>query len=165
VTYDQLLQEKYADDSWRIFAVCILLTQTGRVLVDRVEEEVFARWPDAYAMREAGLRELALLLEGNGLGWVKAYRLIRMSEDWVRWYEKGDMLPGQITGVGRYGEDSYEIFYCGRRDHPVPSGDKELLAYVAAEREVAAWRFRGVPVVADDRLPPGALVAFQRDAE
>jgi len=127
---DRLLQEIHADDPWRILAVCILLNQTGRVLVDRVVDLMFARWPDAYAMADAPLRPLAGLLAETGLGWVKAARLIHMSADYIVWYETGRMLLEQVHGVGQYAIDSYEIFHLGRTDHPVPSRDKELMAYV-----------------------------------
>jgi endonuclease III len=133
VTEGRLLQDVYRQDPWRIFVACILLNQTARVQVDRVVRRVFALWPDAYAMRDARLREVKGVIEETGLGFIKAYRLIRMSDDYITWHEKGTMLPEQIFGVGQYGVDSYEIFFCKHLNHPVPSADKELLAYVARQ--------------------------------
>ena len=127
--HDALLQYRYREDAWRIFVCCILLNQTTRAQVDRVVRRVFALWPDAYAMRDASLRALARELAGQGMEWVKAGRLIRMSDDYVVWYETGAMLPDQIHGVGQYAIDSYDIFFC-KAETDVPSGDKELLAYV-----------------------------------
>jgi endonuclease III len=129
----RLLQDVYRDDPWRIFASCILLNQTTRTQVDRVVRRLFALWPDAYAMRGASLRAVALELEGQGMEWVKAARLIHMSDDYITWYETGTMLPDQIHGVGQYAIDSYDIFFCKHLNHPVPSADKELLAYVARQ--------------------------------
>jgi len=126
-----LLQEQYAGDPWAIFCACILLTQTQRKQVDEVWDRVMLYWPTPEIMADASLREVAGVLTSNGLSWIKAYRLIRMSWEYMQW--DGDDDPITIFGVGEYGRDSYAIFCQGARDFE--PRDKELAAYLEAERE------------------------------
>jgi len=119
-----------------MWVACILLNKTTQEQVKRAIDHVFFRWANAYEMRAAPLREVAQELErhGQGMEWVKAARLIRMSEDYAEVFDRGG-LPEGIHGVGQYALDSYDIFIRGNRKCPVESGDKELLRYLAAPAE------------------------------
>ena len=49
-----------------------------------------------------------------------------MTEQYLTWDKKN---AGELHGIGKYGSDSYEIFY----NNKIPSDvkDKELLKYIA----------------------------------
>ena len=127
---DELLQEKHRGDPWKVFVSCILLNQTGRVLVDRVIDELLHEYPVPEFLANARLRDVRDIVESNGLGWIKAARLIHMSDDYLRWDGQAGTVA-DIHGVGPYALDSYNIFCRGLRE--VASGDKELLAYLGRE--------------------------------
>jgi endonuclease-3 len=70
-----------------------------------VSERVFARYPDAFALADAGERELYDLLDGSQYREVKAPRLIAMAQILVERY--GGRVPDsvdallELPGVGR----------------------------------------------------------------
>jgi len=121
-----LLQQECAGDPWKVFAACILLTQTQRKQVDEVWDKVMLYWPSPEIMAEASLAEVAGVLTSNGLSWVKAYRLIRMSHEYLSWDGEDD--PTTIFGVGEYGRDAYAIFVSGALEFE--PRDKELAAFL-----------------------------------
>jgi endonuclease III len=127
----ELLQERFRGDAWGIGVSCILLTQTRREQVDEVLDKLLLYWPTPDIMADASLREVARVLASNGMSWVKAYRLIRFSDEYTRWDGERETAP-LLFGLGQYALDSLDLFYYGL-DTDVPSGDKELLAYVGRE--------------------------------
>ena len=57
---------------------------------------------------------------------VRTKRLFQMSKDFLTW----DQVDAQkLHGIGKYGSDSYEIFYKNNVPHNIQ--DKELLKYIA----------------------------------
>mgnify|MGYP001972156401 CR=1 FL=1 len=63
-----------------------------------------------------------------GMHNVRAQRIWRMSEDYLRW--DGEDAT-KLHGIGKYGSDSYRIFY----KHEIPDNvqDKELKRYIREE--------------------------------
>ena len=56
---------------------------------------------------------------------VRAHRIWRMTEDYIKW---DGVDATKLFGIGKYGSDSYEIFY--NRKVPENVQDKELKKYI-----------------------------------
>lgn len=102
-----LLQEIYYPDKWKILVCCIFLNLTSRKQVDKMREEFFQRWPNPESVREEDETELALIMQPLGLSNKRAKTIIRFSKEFLQndWEE-----PSELYGIGRYGQDSYDIF-------------------------------------------------------
>ena len=72
---------------------------------------------------------IASMLEGLGMKNVRAHRIWRMSEEYLTW--DGEDAT-ELFGIGKYGSDSYEIFYKNRMPDNVQ--DKELKRYIKEEK-------------------------------
>ena len=59
---------------------------------------------------------------------VRYNRLIKMSQDYMTW-DGADAT--MLYGIGKYGSDSYEIFY--KNNYGVMPTDKELIRYLKEE--------------------------------
>lgn len=105
-----LLQEIYREHPWRMLVCCILLNCTSRKQVDRVRDELFKRWPDARAMGSANPEEVAEIIALLGFKNKRAKTLIWFSMQWesLEWIE-----PEELYGIGKYAQDSWEIFQKG----------------------------------------------------
>ena len=76
-------------------------------------------------------KEIEDVLQPLGMQRVRAERLYRMSEQFGDW--DGEDAT-QLYGIGKYGSDSYRIFY--KNEIPADVQDKELKRYI--EEELAA---------------------------
>ena len=65
------------------------------------------------------------MLGDLGLKHVRANRIWRMSQDYLNWDGEDAM---KLHGIGKYGSDSYEIFY--KNNIPENVQDKELKRYL-----------------------------------
>lgn len=108
-----LLQEIYNEHPWRVLVCCIMLNCTSRKQVDRVREEFFRRYPDARAALRADSEEMSALLAPLGFRTRRTNTIKRFSSDWVNleWTE-----PSKLYGIGKYAQDSWEIFQKGNLD-------------------------------------------------
>lgn len=102
-----LLQEIYHPDEWKIFVCCMFLNQTTRAQVDRIRHEFFRRWPHARLASHADQDEMARLITPLGLSNRRSAAIIRMSKEFLStdWNK-----PSDLHGLGKYADDSYEIF-------------------------------------------------------
>lgn len=124
------MQQRYADEPWKLLVCCVLLNQTHRRQVDRVLEELFERYPDCLAMAMADEDELADAVRSTGFARSKARRLVELSSGWA---VSSSPIPPEsyvagLAGVGPYALDSYRIFVLGDTSR-CDSRDKELLAW------------------------------------
>lgn len=120
-----LLEELMCEQPFALLLCCILLNQTQRRQVDRVLHALLAQYGSAAAMAAADEGQLAALLRPLGLHRRRARTLIAFAaaflrDEWLR--------PAELPGVGRYGQDAYDIFYLGRWDQVTPS-DHALSSY------------------------------------
>lgn len=106
-----LLQEIYRPDEWKIFVCCIFLNQTTRLQVDRVRNEFFSRWPNAKAASLADPNEIKHVIQSLGLSNKRSISIIKMSVDFM---EKDWKEPTELYGLGKYAQDSYDIFIRGK---------------------------------------------------
>jgi hypothetical protein len=68
------------------------------------------------------------IIQPLGMVNVRYTRLIRMSQDYLTWDGNDATI---LYGIGKYGADSYEIFY--KQNYAVQPTDKELIRYLKEE--------------------------------
>ena len=122
---DDLMVQEQISGTWQHMVAVIMLNQTGRKQVKATLPEFLHRWPDADSFLSADLDEVIEIIKPLGMYNRRANTLRRMTEDWKIW--DGDDAT-DLYGIGRYGSDSYEIFFKNRRD-VIPT-DHELCRYL-----------------------------------
>lgn len=122
---DDLMVQEQISGTWQHFVAVIMLNQTGRKQVKTVLPEFLHRWSTADGLLAADLEDVINVIKPLGMYNRRANTLRRMSEDWKGWdgHDATDLY-----GIGRYGSDSYEIFFKNRRDI-IPT-DHELCRYL-----------------------------------
>tara|TARA_Y100001938_G_scaffold93233_1_gene127808 strand:+ start:87 stop:473 length:387 start_codon:yes stop_codon:yes gene_type:complete len=121
---DLMVQQQVAN-KWQHMVGVICLNQTGRKKVKKILPSFFDKFPTPEALLQSNKEEIATLLQELGMKYVRSYRIWRMSEDYLKW-DGNDAT--QLFGIGKYGSDSYEIFYKNRVPENVQ--DKELKKYI-----------------------------------
>jgi endonuclease III len=92
-------------DPYRVLVATVISQRTREEQTTAVSERVFARYPDAHALAQAGEQDLYDLLEGSQYREAKAPRLIAMARVLVDRY--GGQVPNDLEallalpGVGR----------------------------------------------------------------
>jgi len=124
-----LLQEIYNEHPWRMLVCCIMLNCTSRKQVDQIREEFFRRYPDPFEAERADPIEMAELIAPLGFKNRRTKTIQRFSSDWLTldWQE-----PKELHGIGKYAQDSWDIFYKG--DLTVEPTDGVLGKYLAWAR-------------------------------
>ena len=121
---DLMVQQQVAN-KWQHMVGVICLNQTGRKKVKKILPSFFDKFPTPEVLLQSNKEEIATLLQELGMKYVRSYRIWRMSEDYLKW-DGNDAT--QLFGIGKYGSDSYEIFYKNRVPENVQ--DKELKKYI-----------------------------------
>lgn len=105
-----LLQEIYNEHPWRMLVCCIMLNCTSRKQVDQVRDQFFSKYPEPLDAVSADPEEMAELISILGFKNKRTNTIKRFSDNWVNleWSE-----PNQLYGIGKYGQDSWEIFQKG----------------------------------------------------
>jgi endonuclease III len=111
--------------TWQHFVGVIMLNQTGRKQVKMILPVFLSRWPDADSLLSSDSAEIVEVVKPLGMYNRRTHTLIRMSQDWKYW---NGIDATKLYGIGRYGSDSYEIFFKGRTDI-IPT-DHELCRYL-----------------------------------
>jgi methyl-CpG-binding domain protein 4 len=122
-----LLQEIYREHPWRMLVCCIMLNCTSRKQVDRVREKFFRLYPDAHEVGRADLPEITEVIALLGFKNKRANTIRLFSSDWINldWTE-----PSELYGIGKYGQDSWEIFQKGNlKVEPTDGVLKKYLAW------------------------------------
>jgi len=114
-----------ANAGWQHMTAVIMLNQTGRKPVKTVAPIFWSRWRSAYAFLHATEEEIQEVIWSLGMVNVRCQRLRRMSEDYLTWDGNDARL---LYGIGKYGSDSYEIFF--KQNYAVEPSDKELKRYL-----------------------------------
>ena len=116
------------DRIWQHMVAVIMLNQTGRKPVKTVFPIFVDRWPEPVGFLHADVDEVRDVIWPLGMVNVRTNRLKRMTADFLTWdLEDATML----YGIGKYGSDSYEIFFNG--NYTVDPTDKELKRYLREE--------------------------------
>ena len=114
--------------AWQHMVAVIMLNQTGRKPVKTVFPIFMHHWPTQAKFRKATEQEVKDVIWSLGMVNVRYKRLVEMSYDFGRW-NLDDAT--QLYGIGKYGSDSYEIFF--KQNYTVDPTDKELIRYLEEE--------------------------------
>ena len=128
---DELMVQQQVDNVWQHMVGVICLNQVNRKQTKPVLTEFFKRWTTHGSLLHATRDQIEKVLKPLGMQRVRAQRLYRMSEQFGDW--DGEDAT-ELYGIGKYGSDSYQIFY--KNNIPNDVQDKELKRYI--EEEVAA---------------------------
>ena len=122
---DDLMVQQQIGSRWQHMAAVICLNQTGRKKVKKVLPAFFNKFPDPSSLLQSDRDTIADMIKTLGMHNVRAQRIWRMTEDYLKW--DGEDAT-RLFGIGKYGSDSYEIFY--KNNIPENIQDKELKKYV-----------------------------------
>ena len=125
---DDLMVQQQVDNVWQHMVGVICLNCTGRKQVKAVLPTFFSKWPTHKAFLHATKNEIEEVIAPLGMRRVRAQRLYRMSEQFDDW--DGEDAT-ELYGIGKYGSDSYRIFY--KNEIPADVQDKELKRYITEE--------------------------------
>jgi len=122
---DELMVQQQVANKWQHMVGVICLNLTNRKQVKRVLPEFFSQWSTPEQFLQADFDTVKALVSPLGMGEVRTKRLFRMSQDFLTWDQNN---ATDLHGIGKYGSDSYEIFY--KNNIPANVQDKELLRYI-----------------------------------
>ena len=123
---DDLMVQEQVRSVWQHMVGVICLNQTGRKKVKKILPEFFKKFPDEFELLKSDKDTIAEMLKDLGMKNVRAQRIWRMTEDYLEWDGRD---ATELFGIGKYGSDSYEIFYRNRVPENVQ--DKELKRYLS----------------------------------
>ena len=118
--------------AWQHMVAVIMLNQTGRKPVKTVLPVFMHNWPTPSKFVQASEQQVKDVIWSLGMVNVRTKRLQKMTWDFAIW-DLDDAT--QLYGIGKYGSDSYEIFF--KQNYAVEPTDKELIRYL--EQEVSVY--------------------------
>jgi methyl-CpG-binding domain protein 4 len=110
---------------WEHMVGVIMLNQTGRKPVKYVLPKFLKKFPNPTSLLNSTVEEVIDIIKPLGMYNIREKRLRRMSEDYLTWNKKEAL---DLYGIGKYGNDSYEIFF--KQNYDVKPTDKELVRYL-----------------------------------
>jgi methyl-CpG-binding domain protein 4 len=125
---DDLMVQQQVDNSWQHMVGVICLNQTSRKQVKNVLPKLFGICPTPVHYLNTLPETIKMIIQPLGMVNVREKRLRQMSKDYLTW--DGEDAT-QLYGIGKYGSDSYELFY--KKRVPENIGDHELKRYVEEE--------------------------------
>ena len=123
---DDLMIQEQVESVWQHMVAVICLNQTGRKKVRQLLPGFFEKFPNAWKLLLSDKDTIADMLKELGMKNVRANRIWRMSCDFINW-DGNDAT--KLFGIGKYGSDSYEIFY--KDNIPENIQDNELRKYIS----------------------------------
>jgi len=123
--------QQQVENVWQHMVGVICLNQTGRKKVKKILPKLFDKFPTPQKLLESDRETIAGIIKELGMHNVRAQRIWRMSEEYLRW--DGEDAT-KLFGIGKYGSDSYQIFY--KNKIPENVQDKELKRYIREELDV-----------------------------
>mgnify|MGYP001597878446 FL=1 len=123
-----IIQQEFQHDPFKLLIGCIMLNQTSNKNVRQVIYDFFDRWPTPNSILEANEDDIREAIRPLGFYNVRTNRIIRFSHDYIN--KKFDRAS-ELYGIGKYAEDSYEIFINGNLN--VEPTDKILIRYLNGE--------------------------------
>jgi len=124
---DNLMVQQQVRSKWQHMVGVICLNQTYRKQVKEVLPKLFKRYPNPVTFIRGRQKTQENMLKPLGMWKVRAKRLRNMSIDFLTWDGKE---ASDLYGIGKYGSDSYKIFY--KNEIPDDVQDKELKKYIEA---------------------------------
>ena len=126
----ELMVQQQVKSVWQHMVGVICLNLTDRKQVKAVLPKLFKRYPNAIKFIRGSSKTQAKMLKPLGMVNVRLKRLKHMSIDFLTWDYKD---ATKLHGIGKYGSDSYRIFY--KNEIPEDVEDKELLNYINKQNE------------------------------
>lgn len=114
--------------AWQHMVGVIMLNQTGRKPVKYVLPLFLEKWPTPKKFLWAPIDDVKEIIWPLGMYNVRFKRLKLMTADFMAW---DGVDAKQLYGIGKYGSDSYEIFF--KNNYDVQPTDKELKRYLNDE--------------------------------
>tara|TARA_B100000927_G_scaffold271436_1_gene248368 strand:+ start:316 stop:705 length:390 start_codon:yes stop_codon:yes gene_type:complete len=125
---EDLMVQQQVENVWQHFVGVICLNQTGRIQVKRVLPEFFDKWPTAEAFLKSKKKDVVKVIKSLGFYNRRENAIRKMTKDYLQW--DGEDAT-KLFGIGKYGSDSYELFY--KKRIPENVGDHELKRYIREE--------------------------------
>jgi methyl-CpG-binding domain protein 4 len=122
---DDLMVQEQITGTWQHFVGVIMLNQTGRKQVKTVLPLFLSKWPTAESFLAASIEDVIEVIRPLGMYNRRANTLVKMSMDWLQW---DGVDARDLYGIGKYGSDSYEIFFKNNKN--IEPFDKELRRYL-----------------------------------
>jgi len=130
---DELMVQQQVDNVWQHMVGVICLNQVDRRQTKPVLTKLFEKYPTAHSLlRGCTIPMLAEMLAPLGMQNVRAKRIYQMSVQIENWDGQD---ATKLYGIGKYGSDSYKIFY--KNEIPKDVEDKELKRYIKEELNYA----------------------------
>jgi methyl-CpG-binding domain protein 4 len=131
---DLMVQQQLPDGlsggnaTWQHMTAVIMLNQTGRKPVKNVAPVFWSQWRSPYSFLQATPDEVRDVIWSLGMVNRRYDRLTQMTLDFMEW---NGVDATKLYGIGKYGSDSYEIFF--KQNYDVKPTDKELIRYLKEE--------------------------------
>ena len=122
---EHLMVQQQVKSPWQHMVGVICLNLTNRVQVKSVLPKLFKKYPNPISFIRGDSRTQAKMLKPLGMVNIRLKRLKHMSLDMLTWDYKD---ATKLYGIGKYGSDSYRIFY--KNEIPEDVQDKELKRYI-----------------------------------
>lgn len=110
---------------WKHMVAVMCLNLTYRKQVKIILPKLFARYPTPEAYLRGRLKTQQKMLKPLGMWEVRSKRIRKMTAQYLTWDGKE---ANQLHGIGKYGSDSYQIFFLDTI--PPNVQDKELKKYI-----------------------------------
>ena len=122
---EDLMVQQQVKSKWQHMVGVMCLNMTYRKQVKEILPKRFNRYPNPKAYRRGRLKTQQTMLKPLGMWEVRSKRLRKMSKQFLTWNGKE---ASDLHGIGKYGSDSYKIFY--KKEIPANVQDKELKKYL-----------------------------------
>ena len=123
---EDLMVQQQVQTVWQHMVGVMCLNLTYRKQVKEILPKLFKIYPDPKAYLRGRLKTQQNMLKPLGMWEVRSKRLRKMTEQFLTWDHKE---ASDLHGIGKYGSDSYKIFY--KNEIPSDVQDKELKKYIA----------------------------------
>ena len=120
-----LMVQQQVKSVWQHMVGVICLNLTNRVQVKAVLPKLFKKYPNPITFIRGHSSTQKKMLKPLGMVNKRLERLKKMSIDFLTWDYKD---AKDLHGIGKYGSDSYRIFY--KNEIPKDVEDKELKRYI-----------------------------------
>ena len=126
---EHLMVQQQVKSVWQHMVGVMCLNLTYRKQVKELLPKLFKRYPNATAFIRGRFNTQEKMLRPLGMSKVRTKRMRKMSLDFLSWDRKD---ATKLHGIGKYGSDSYRIFY--KNEIPENVQDKELKRYLNDRR-------------------------------
>ena len=121
----ELMVQQQVKSVWQHMVGVICLNLTDRKQVKQVLPKLFKKYNTPIKFIRGNSNTQKKMLEPLGMVNIRLMRLKQMSVDFLTWDYKD---AKDLHGIGKYGSDSYRIFY--KNEIPENVQDKELKKYL-----------------------------------